>query len=241
MTRTKFTVLPIPGNDSEKEDFTHSSFSAEYRIFCHIREGNVELVKEDLENYFGAEMIMGKMSGNSLRQVQYWAVSTIAVAVHYAILGGVDETDAFNLSDKVIRKIDCCQDVEEIFYIIKQQAIIITDLVQKSSESLGTSLPVKKCIHYIKQNFRGKINLKDLAKVSGLSENYISSKFKKEMGQSLNSYILHEKIEEAKKLLMADENYLDIVYRLGFCSESQFIAQFKKVTGITPGKYNGSF
>ena len=81
----------------------HSAFSREYELFESIKAGNPALVRAKAQAYLDEGITMGFLSRDNLKQYRYWAISTIAVAIHYAILGGMDETDAFNLSDEYIR------------------------------------------------------------------------------------------------------------------------------------------
>lgn len=234
----KFKVLPVPSDNSESANLpAHSSFADEYIIFNYIKNGDRIRLKKELTDYFSRGMVMGRMSGNSLRQIQYWAVATISVAVHYAILGGLDETAAFNLSDEVIRKVDCCSESEEIFSIIKEDAFTLTELVQKAKNNPAKTAAVRKCLHYIQLNLKKRISVSELADLCSLSEGYLSNQFKSQMGMNITDYILKEKIELGKNLLLKGESYTEISYSLGFCSESHFISSFKKVCGFTPGKF----
>lgn len=65
--------------------------------------------------------------------------------------------------------------------------------------------------------------------------NYLSSLFSSVEGITLEHYIIRQKIERAKELLVYDElNVGEIASRLGYSSAAHLSAQFKKVTGFTP-------
>ena len=78
----------------------------------------------------------------------------------------------------------------------------------------------------------------------GYSPNYLSKKFKTEIGISISEYIAKEKIDAAKNLLISGDNKITkICDQLGFGSQSYFSELFKKYTGMTPVQYrdkNGS-
>ena len=80
-----------------------------------------------------------------------------------------------------------------------------------------------------------------LAKKMGYSENYLTKKFKNEMGISLTQYITNLKIQKAKDLLVSgSESIQDICSQLGFGSQSYFGMVFHRETGMSPGAYRGS-
>ena len=67
---------------------------------------------------------------------------------------------------------------------------------------------------------------------------YLSRKFQKEMGISINDYIRNRKVEEAKLLLSStSQSVLEISNILNFCSRSHFTDSFRKVTGLSPSRY----
>ena len=71
---------------------------------------------------------------------------------------------------------------------------------------------------------------------------YLSKLFSEVEGITLEQYIIHQKIEKVKELLVYDELSLsEIAYQLGYSSVAHLSAQFKKVTGFTPSffKKNG--
>jgi hypothetical protein len=99
--------------DARETGKTHTSFQYEIVLFTAIRNGDIQGVKMSLELYQKSGLIIGHMSNNPLREIHYWAVATIAVAIHYAILGGLDESEAYQLSDRYIQEIDLQKTMDE--------------------------------------------------------------------------------------------------------------------------------
>ena len=112
MTKKKaqigYEFLDASGNfiyEARETGKTHTPFASEILLFQSIKCGDLTGVKNALNLYRQSGLIIGHMSDNPSRKIHYWAVSTIAVAIHYAILGGLDESEAYQLSDFYIQKI----------------------------------------------------------------------------------------------------------------------------------------
>ena len=68
--------------------------------------------------------------------------------------------------------------------------------------------------------------------------NYISNLFSSVEGITIEQFIIRQKIEKVKELLLYNElNLSEIAYRLGYSSSAYLTNQFKKVTGMTPGQF----
>ena len=66
----------------------------------------------------------------------------------------------------------------------------------------------------------------------------LSSLFSSVEGITIEKYLIHQKIEKAKELLVYDELSLgEIAYQLGYSSGQYLSSQFKKITGLTPSDY----
>jgi AraC-like DNA-binding protein len=67
---------------------------------------------------------------------------------------------------------------------------------------------------------------------------YLSNLFSEVEGITIEQYIINQKIEKVKELLMYDEQSLtEISIKLGYSSVAHLSNQFKKVTGLTPGYF----
>lgn len=68
--------------------------------------------------------------------------------------------------------------------------------------------------------------------------NYLSNLFSSLEGVTIEKYIILQRIEKVKELLVYDELTLsEIAWRLGYSSVHHLSAQFKKTTGLTPSHF----
>lgn len=68
--------------------------------------------------------------------------------------------------------------------------------------------------------------------------NYLSRLFSETEGITIEQYLIHQKIERAKELIVYDELSLtEIAYKLGYSSPAHLSSQFKKVTGMSPKSF----
>ena len=239
--KSKFETINRDENSIFMERETgviHSAFNREYELFECIKAGNPSLVRQKARAYLDEGITMGFLSRDNLKQYRYWAISTIAVAVHYAILGGMDETDAFNLSDEYIRYIDSAGSPETIVNYLLEKAEDLTYGVFNSKANLAFSPAVRRCIHYIHVHLYEKITTDTLASECRLSRSYLSVLFKREMGITIHDYVLREKLEASRVMMSEGLPLSEVAYRLSFCSETHFIGAYKKMFGVTPGRRN---
>ncbi|HLF34362.1 MAG TPA: AraC family transcriptional regulator [Cyclobacteriaceae bacterium] len=92
-------------------------------------------------------------------------------------------------------------------------------------------------IHHRKENL--KVNFSTLIESSLKKDyNYLSNLFSSVTGSTIEKYIIDQKIERVKELLVYDELSLnEIAFEMGYSSAAHLSNQFKKVTGLTPGHF----
>ena len=81
-------------------------------------------------------------------------------------------------------------------------------------------------------------SLTELATEIGLNTKKLKEGFKQLYGQTVFSYLLDHKMEEARRMLDSQQyNVNEVGLKLGYSTSSHFIAAFKKKYGTTPKKY----
>ena len=99
---------------------------------------------------------------------------------------------------------------------------------------------IRKALRYIAENFNQKLTLQHVAGEIGISPNHFSTLFHKTVGISFRDYLCQVRVEESKRLLLyTDYSLADIAAAMGFPDQSNFTKVFKRITGISPGKYRG--
>ncbi|MGI5948363.1 MAG: response regulator [Lachnospiraceae bacterium] len=97
---------------------------------------------------------------------------------------------------------------------------------------------VKKAREYIYENRFQKISLNEVADLLEITPSYLSRIFKKVTHQSFSDYVAEVKIEEAKSLLLKDNNRIyEVSSILGYDDPYYFSKVFKKVTQMTPSEF----
>lgn len=77
-----------------------------------------------------------------------------------------------------------------------------------------------------------------LADKLNFSYGYITNIFSEYTYTSIENFIIIQKIERAKKLIIEDELTLtEVSYKLNYSSVAYLSSQFKKVTGLTPSAF----
>ncbi|MBQ8515584.1 MAG: helix-turn-helix transcriptional regulator [Ruminococcus sp.] len=218
----------------------HLSYERETAFFQSIRDGDITEVRRLFKPFDCGEM--GQLSEDSLRNLKYHLIITVALITRRCIEGGMETRAAYNLSDIYIRSIDKCQREEEIHLLHRE---VVEDYAQRMQILHRKTLyprPVLLCLDYIYDNLHTHITLDKLAEVTGLSPSYLSRLFHKEVGQTISGYIMKKRIVAAENMLKYS-NYtcMEISDYLCFSSESHFIQVFKKHTGFTPRRYRERF
>lgn len=95
-----------------------------------------------------------------------------------------------------------------------------------------------KAIEYINDRLSESIKLEELSNHVGISKFHFSRLFKKSMGVSPHQYVMQQRINRAKQLLLkADESISDIAIMCGFNTHAHMSKYFRNYVGMTPKAY----
>lgn len=222
--------------EANEQGMQHTAYRDEIRLLSCVKAGDVAKLFEEAKN-FQQGIFVGQMANSSIMQYKYMAVSCITLATRYAIQGGLNENEAYNFSDEFIRLIDSQNEPDKIIGFIFEKIIELTNLVKEARKKPKHSPYIKKCLLIIEKKLNEKITVTMLAEECGITADYLSQLFKKEMGEKISSYILRHKLELAQTLIFDGFDNSKICYMLGFSSQSHYISAFKKQFGVTPNEY----
>lgn len=124
-------------------------------------------------------------------------------------------------------------DMREWIYHFVQEYVTVFFSRQKRSESEL----ITQVLDYIDKHLTSALQLGEAARQIGVSEPYLSSYFKKTMGENFIPYVNRKKIDAAKKMLLEGKLVYQVSDILGFENSTYFSKLFKKIEGITPEQY----
>ncbi len=113
---------------------------------------------------------------------------------------------------------------------------LIDDKKSRLIESIRTE--VIKFIHYDPE-LVGNINFSDhISQKLGYDYSYLSSLFSAVEGITIEKYMILQRIERVKELLIYDELSLsEIAYQMGYSSVQHLSNQFRKIIGMSPSAF----
>ena len=125
--------------------------------------------------------------------------------------------------------------IEMLVLLIRSHS---SEMEEQSLNTGKVSRLIKLVDAYLHENLAKKIHIRDLAEQVELSESHFRYVFGRLYGMSPSDYIIHCRVEEAKRqLLESRETITEIAFELGFSSSQYFSNTFKAKTGMRPIEY----
>jgi AraC family transcriptional regulator len=103
----------------------------------------------------------------------------------------------------------------------------------------GLSQPtLAQALAYIEQHLDQSLSLEEIAADLNLSVYHFGRLFKQSTGQSPYQYVLQQRVERAKQLLMQpDLSITEVAIACGFSHAAHLAKHFRQHTGLTPTQF----
>ncbi|UQZ35617.1 DNA-binding response regulator [Paenibacillus sp. PK3_47] len=111
----------------------------------------------------------------------------------------------------------------------------------EEDRSAESSRIIHQAKAYICANLHTSLTLEQVARQVNLSQGYFSNLFKKVLGISFQHFVMHEKMEKAKVMLIEGMQVQEIAMELGYEHRRYFSEVFKKYTDMTPSEFKISY
>ena len=94
-------------------------------------------------------------------------------------------------------------------------------------------------VEYIEEHLDGGPSLAQLAAVVRLNPYHFARQFKAATGLPPHQYVIGRRVERARQLLLAGTglSLAEVALLAGFSDQSQFSRHFKRLVGVTPGRF----
>jgi len=106
-----------------------------------------------------------------------------------------------------------------------------------SGDKILANAPLNFVKNYLDSHCRQKIDLREISKKAGYTQEHLSRIFKNQYGRSPQKYHDERRLNEAKQYLAKEASVEDTAVYCGFSSSSYFSTWFKKLTGTAPQNY----
>ena len=122
-------------------------YDPEPEFYSYVRQGNTEKVKELCHESFQEKKGLAR----------------------YCLEGGMEVTEAYDLSDYYIHKADQMKSKKEISALHPQMCLDYTTRMEKLHRNHACSRPVAQCLEYIYDHLHNRITVPVLAAHAGIS------------------------------------------------------------------------
>jgi AraC-like DNA-binding protein len=118
-----------------------------------------------------------------------------------------------------------------------------TTRVLKRSDQLPEEYQqFRSIVDHIQSNLGQKINIKELAKISCLSDSQFRKRFRMRFRLSPQEFILRTRLQAASKFLIStDKPIVSVALSCGFSDQSYFTKQFSKFFEQSPKRYRATW
>ena len=90
---------------------------------------------------------------------------------------------------------------------------------------------------FIEEHLCSSLSLDDLARACDLSPSYFARRFKVSTGMPPHQYLIHKRVERAKRLLRTTMPIVEVALECGFSHQEHLTNVFRRATGHTPAAY----
>lgn len=212
------------------------TYRVERALLNAVREGDMDCA--DIMELASGVARVREYTDNPLRNVQIACTTFATLCTRAAIEGGLSTTKSYCLGDAYIKSFFLAKTASEVSNIKNQMYKDFVVRVHSCRNNPQYSKMVQGSRDYIELHLAEPLSIETLATRLGYSKYYLSTRFKKEIGCTVNDYIKFVRIERAKRLLSTtNKNISEIAEDIGFASRSFFASTFKRCVGKTPAQY----
>lgn len=213
-------------------------YAYENQLMDAVSKGQIHKADLLLTNF--ASFPFEQRAADPLRNIKNYCIIMNTLLRKAAEQGGVHPLYLNNNSSVYAVRIERLQSIETVPLLMSDMFRDYCLLVRKHATK-NYSPPVQKALLYIEANLTESLSLRTLAETLNVSSSYLSSLFRKEVGQTLTDYINRRRMRHAMHLLKTTQLQIQTVAQhCGIMDVQYFSKIFKRVAGMTPKEYRAT-
>ena len=224
--------------ENRMAQFQHPPYFLEQEEVRLIRHGDRENALKVLSEI--NRLKRATLARDPLRSLKNSLICSCTLFTRAAIQGGVPADEAFTLSDAFIQTIEEMQNLKSLDAL--EEAMVLRFIEQVATHhNAALSSVIRGAIAFIDHHLAEKLTVPMIAKQVYVHPDYLSSRFRQEMNETITAFMQKRRIEEACHFLRYSQSTVsEIAAFYQFCSQSHFIQVFKKHMNMTPAQYKNA-
>lgn len=209
------------------------SFEREKELTAKIRTGDLAGARQVVNAMMGLVYFHGF---NRFSVTKAKAIEMMVVLARAAMEVGTDLDDVFGPDCCLLDQLHQAEDIDEL----STWLIRALDRFMEASFALQTAKNrdlMLRAMTFIRRSYHRDMSLEMVAREVGVHPTYLSRLFRTEAQTTYTEFLHRVRIEASKDLLRQGCSLVDASHLSGFSDQSYFSRVFKKLEGISPGKW----
>lgn len=176
-----------------------------------------------------------------LQQPEIWReqfISRLAILGRYAVQSGLPQQLVFDSSSIKLLGEETSMISRDMW--MSKLEDLTKEIVEgtRQTEQQTDSPLIIRIKRYIQTNLNENLTLQTAADHVRMNPSYLSEVFREATGTNFIDYVIQQRMELAKQLIIEDKHKLyEIATMVGYQSSKHFTALFKRVVGMLPSEY----
>lgn len=226
-------------NEAPKGDYYYP-LEIERQLINFIKAGDYESSQLILDDIFKRNFESSILSVKVARCLMFDLVSTMIKTINESSYSGYDDLmESINPVDTLIN----CENINEMKFELNRTLDGFCKLINAKNKNKNKEQDIqllKSVVEYVNSNFSDAgLSVTTIAEYFNVHLVFLSRVFKEKYGEGLSEYINRVRIDKSKVLLNKLDNLEEVSRAVGYNNIRTFMRVFKKLEGITPGKFKG--
>lgn len=211
-------------------------YHKEKELVSRLRTGSIQEVKALLNEFIGHVLFS---EGGRIDAVRIRTIELTTLLSRVAMEGGAKPDSIYRLNSQFLSRLYEEQELEELCLMMQE---VLERFMRSMFYEKDKGNPyIRRALQYMSDHYHEHLELEQVASFAGLSPSYFSTLFRQTLGVSFREHLNRIRVEESKRLLLTGRYSLaDIAVSMGFPDQSYYCKVFKKIVGVTPGKFRFS-